>query len=857
MASRVSKNYDLIRELSSNIREVNRKGVSGLLDSLPFVFYLAKTDNHCTPVFISARITALTGFSPEAFINDPDFWAEHIHPDDRHRVLSRRNNLADSRHYEEEYRFRTIDGSYIWLKDTLQIDIDTKNRTQRLAGIWEDITDKKTMEAREKAYLDELKNALDTLELANRALLRSSARYNAIIETSLDAVITIDNKGIITSTNPATEKMFGYSSREMSGRNVSILMPEPYRHEHDSYIGNYKKTGQKKIIGIGREVTGMRKDGSTFPMDLAVNEIQYGDEKGYTGIIRDLTRLKQVEEKYRDLYENSPTAYVSIRYTDAAITRFNREFVDMLGYTDIELIGCNVFDLYNDSADGAEKIRTAMEEVKTGRSLQNIELQMQHKKGHSIWVNLSIMPLMDGKGKIIECNTALVDITERIIAQRSAAEAANSLKAANIQLQAEISERLKLNNELEQRVKQRTEELEQTNLALQASIGAAEKASQAKSNFLTSMSHEIRTPMNAIIGLAELLEHTRLDQQQQQFVHIIQRSGNNLVTVINDILDYSKMETGSLEQVQLPFNLKDFLEDTILPYQLFSERPVKIVLTIANDVPLKLRGDSIRLHQVITNLLNNAFKFTREGSVRLSVELIDRKAHQAEVLFQIRDSGIGIKKNHQKLIFQPFTQADQSTAREYGGTGLGLSICKQLVELMGSEIKVESEPGKGSTFSFIITFTLDEQEANLEPVTKSPDLSHLSVLLVEDNLVNQMVTREFMLKLGVNACIVDDGKAAVETVCKQDRHFDLILMDCEMPRMDGYQATRLIRQWEQENHRERTTICALTAHVLPEHVEKCMQAGMDAHLPKPIKMEKLHNTLTKVAAKFRGNRYDI
>ena len=379
----------------------------------------------------------------------------------------------------------------------------------------------------------------------------------------------------------------------------------------------------------------------------------------------------------------------------------------------------------------------------------------------------------------------------------------------------------------------------------------AEEADKAKSEFLANMSHEIRTPMNGVLGMAELLEHGSLDEVQKKYVQTILRSGNTLMVVINDILDYSSIQAGKLELHMHYFNLQDLLEETVVPFRLNPESNVKFEVNIDPGVPVHLKGDSVRLHQIINNLLNNAFKFTDDGYIKINIKVVEQSDHNAVIDFNVSDTGVGIDEGVLKNLFQPFTQADQTTARRHGGTGLGLAICKRLIEFMDSEIKVESEPGKGTSFSFTINFKTEiapeYKEEGLNEKTNS--FSGIKILLAEDNIVNQMVVKGYIDKLGAQLSIVSDGLEAVDLLCESARHFDLILMDCEMPNLDGYAATQRIRQWELKNKYPETRICALTAHVLPAYVDKCIAAGMNYHLAKPVKLKELKKVLQEILEK--------
>ncbi len=384
------------------------------------------------------------------------------------------------------------------------------------------------------------------------------------------------------------------------------------------------------------------------------------------------------------------------------------------------------------------------------------------------------------------------------------------------------------------------------------SKNAAEMAAHAKSVFLANMSHEIRTPMNGIIGMAELLKRTTLNDEQREYVDIISASGENLLTVINDILDFSKIEAGKIVLEKIPFSLKDELKNviSILDFQA-KKKNLSLVTKIEDDVPEYVKADPVRLKQVIINLVNNAIKFTESGGVTVEVSCQEVDDNKGIFLFKVIDTGIGISKEGLKQLFKSFSQVDISITRKYGGTGLGLAISKNLVELMGGEIGVESEEGKGSTFWFTAGLdVLTEKEikelsaqnkADTQPKGK---VRSLNILLAEDNLINQKVALAHLKKFGHNVTVANNGIEAVDYFSKNK--YDLILMDIQMPEMDGLVATHLIRAYEKENlEQERTPIIAMTANVMSEDIKKYYNQGMDSFIGKPFKVEDLKELFKK------------
>jgi CheY-like chemotaxis protein len=377
---------------------------------------------------------------------------------------------------------------------------------------------------------------------------------------------------------------------------------------------------------------------------------------------------------------------------------------------------------------------------------------------------------------------------------------------------------------------------------LQQAKAAAESASRTKSDFLASMSHEIRTPMNAIMGIADLLAKTALSPEQDKFVRIFRRSGDNLLNLINDILDLSKVEASQLELERTGFSLNDQLEKvTEMVAARAHEKGLALVCEIAPNVNTDLVGDPTRLQQVLLNLLGNAIKFTQSGEVSLRVAPDGDSSVPAALRFTVSDTGIGIPGEKLSQVFERFTQADSSTTRRFGGSGLGLTISKRLVELMGGRIWVESELGKGSVFAFAVPFEIwaavNRPVAVPAGMGPEPPLPALRILLAEDSPDNSTITIAYLEDTPYRVEVAETGAIACRMF--EAGRYDLVLMDRQMPVMDGLTATRTIRAWEQANDRSPTPIIALTASALKGDREKCLAAGCTAFLTKPIKQEVL------------------
>ncbi len=398
-----------------------------------------------------------------------------------------------------------------------------------------------------------------------------------------------------------------------------------------------------------------------------------------------------------------------------------------------------------------------------------------------------------------------------------------------------------------------TETLQHTHKQLLEAKEAAESASEAKSMFLATVSHEIRTPINGVIGMLKLIKDSPLDTRQAAQVNTAITSARALLSVIEGILDFSKIEAGKIDMEKIDFELTQVVDSAVMIFmERAKEKNLWLNKDIAPDVPLWLKGDPSRISQILINLIANAMKFTSRGGVAVKITAEDITDTAVKLHFSVADTGVGIPPERQTKLFNPFTQVDNSTTRKYGGTGLGLAICKQLVELMGGQISLESKINQGTTFSFVIPFDRGSPaavEAQQHPVaapvaadgTAQPKAS---VLVVEDNNINAYVTRELLVRSGYACDVVDNGQEAVRAFSVKD--YDLILMDIQMPIMDGYEATRAIRDKERHRPEQRMPIVALTANAMAGEKERCVAAGMDDYLVKPLDPELMNRTIERL-----------
>jgi PAS domain S-box-containing protein len=619
----------------------------------------------------------------------------------------------------------------------------------------------------------------------------------AAVEQAADAIVITGVDGTIQYVNPAFTTLTGYSREEAVGQNPRFLKSgqtpqEVYRELWSTIVSGRVWHG---------EVINRRKNGTVYREEMQITPVEgaAGQIVSFIAVKRDVTRLgaeRDAQAFLATIVQGSEDAIVAYSPSGTILT-WNRGAETVFGYGAAEAIGKPMSMLL--PSDRQHVLASAPEHVRAGTFISNHEGVGLHRDGRRIPLLGSGSPVRNAAGELIAISMILRDVSERKRYERELIRAREAADAANV----------------------------------------------AKSRFLANMSHEIRTPMNGVIGMMQLLLETALSAEQRRYASVAQASGQVLLSLIDNVLDLSKIEARKVTLEKFSFNLRHTLESVVQLLGIQAKaKALNLALRVSPEIPELLRGDPHRLRQILTNLVTNAVKFTERGEVAVEAALQKQADGQVTVAFRIVDTGIGMRPDEIARLFQPFAQADTSTTRKYGGTGLGLIISKQLVEMMGGKIGVHSLPGLGSTFWFTAVFETAEPEV-AQPVTGGVDRRNrgpvpgLRILVVEDNPVNREVLLAQLSRLGYQAAAVENGAEAVEALAAAG--YDLVLMDCQMPVMDGFEATLHIR----EVHRSDIPIVAVTADAMPADRDRCLQAGMNDYLAKPVELQRLADMLAK------------
>lgn len=616
----------------------------------------------------------------------------------------------------------------------------------------------------------------------------SESRLLAMMDTAVDGIVTINAQGLIQGMNKAAEKILGWTSTELLHKNVNILTPLTIRPDHDSYLHNYLSTGDAKIIGVGRDVEAVHKNGHVVPVRLAIGHAKLPDEDIFVAFITDISSrlqmeqaLKENEEKFRSLIGNIPGAAYRCLYNENWDMVFISDAIETLsGYPASDFMLPSAIRSWSDLVHPDDKSTTT--QLDLYQEHFSLEYRILHRDGSVRWMLEYGEAIKSAQGEIVWLDGFLMDISQRKQMEVELLEAKNK----------------------------------------------AELAAESRSAFLANMSHEIRTPMNAIIGFSDLLLSSELSAEQKKHLATIHGSAHSLLHLLNDILDSAKLEKGKLELELQDFSLPAVLDSVVSTLWIQArKKQLALRLELSPQLGEFYYGAPDRLRQVLTNLIGNAIKFTEQGTVLVKVAPTTNQ----QLLFSIFDTGIGIAPDRLPQIFDAFTQADASMSRRFGGTGLGTTISKQLVELMGGHITVQSTEGVGSCFEFSLPLQTGKATATGQQ-GYVPALPALNILIADDIPQNLELLKLLLQRAGHQVTAVTDGIEAVKTI--KQHNFDLVLMDIQMPNLDGLQACKQIRQWEQDQSKTMLPVIALTASVLDEDKTAAKDAGMQGFASKPI-----------------------
>lgn len=633
--------------------------------------------------------------------------------------------------------------------------------------------------------------------------LESERIQSAITDTAVDAIVTVDDKGIIKTANPAVEHIYGYTQQEIIGMHAADMVTPERRHLYGDDFFSQRVVPTEQIIGTGREVEVLRKGGERIPVRLGVGYTKIDGKPVFVSFASDLRKRREMEDalreseaKFRSLISNIPgMAYRCLNMPGWPMVFISDAVLEITGYPPSDFILPNpkrsFTDLYH--PDDVERLS----DVNAQQGAFSYEYRIIAKSGEVKWVTEHGTHVKDDDGNILYVDGFISDITQRRVMEEE-------LKAAK---------------------------------------ETAEQAAAARTAFLANMSHEIRTPMNAIIGFSDLMLGDSLREEQKSHLTTINRSARSLLHLLNDILDSAKLDKGKLDLDYRDFLIREELDLVVSTFWLEAKRKkVGLILNVDDSVSDGYRGAPERLRQVLNNLIGNAVKFTHEGEVSINVRGDDKF-----VYFSVSDTGIGMTQEQVERVFNPFSQADASMSRKYGGTGLGTTISKQLVELMGGNICVTSEKGKGSTFTFSLPLKaveVSECTTDTSGPSSTQIQSTLNVLVVDDVQQNVELLSLLLSRAGHQVDTATDGEQALEKM--ESTSFDVVLMDLQMPKLDGLEAAKQRRKFEREHQLPPTPIIALTASVLVQDKHAAQQAGMEGFANKPVDFGLLMEEVARV-----------
>lgn len=636
-----------------------------------------------------------------------------------------------------------------------------------------------------------LSTMAESIQNSHFSLKENENRLNTIFESIPDALLTTNNKGVILSFNHETVKMFGYADKELTNQPINMLIPDRYRGNHEEHMKNYHQQPAQRKMDTDLKLAAKRKDGSEFPIEVSLNPFEFRGENRVLCVVRDITDRKLARDKIKQSEERLKQA----------------QAIAHLGYWNLDLI--------KDKLECSDEV------------FRIFEIEPQEFKGTYEDFLAKVHPddriFIDRSFKKSLRDQTPFHITHRILTK------SGQVKYVTEQCQTQFnSTGLPI---LSLGTIQDVTSLKQIENELIIAKEIAEENNQLKTAFLQNLSHEVRTPMNAINGFSDLLNDPEItEEKRKKYISIIQKSSSQLLSIITDILTISSLETKQEKLMVGKINVNKVLANLLAIYETqILEKNIELKTSFdLDDQEANVLTDRTKLVQILTNLINNALKFTDKGSIEFGYVLKDTNLE-----FFVRDSGIGMREEAFKKVFERFTQADNTIAPRFGGTGLGLSISKEFVELLGGKIWVQSEEGSGSTFYFTIPYVQSVEIENKSEIIDYSNKKELTVLVAEDEEYNFELIYEILSRLKVKIIHAQNGQQAVN-LCRENSEISLVLMDIKMPRMDGVTATKLIKEF-----RPGITIIAQTGYAMQYEIVKFKDQGFDDIITKPIKKEEL------------------
>ena len=740
----------------------------------------------------SAEVYRIYGLTPETFSPTSENWLDLYHPDDRGAARDAfARAVKGERLVEHEVRILRADGQVRHGLGRATCEHDENGKVVAIFGVLEDVTGRNA--------------ALNALRRSEDQLRASEARARKVVANAYQAIVTIDEAGQVADWNRFAEKTFGWTAEETVGKRLSdFIIPQEHRAAHNKGMARFLRTGQSAVIDQRIEVPAQRKSGEIFPIELAISGAEGPDGWSFTALMHDISERKAQMEIFETSFDHAAVGMALVTL-EGGFHKINDAFCGIVGYSAEELVATDFQTITH--PDDLEKDLALLQKLLAGEiQTYGMDKRYFHKDGRLVWVHLSVSLVRTPDGSPKHFIAQVQDQTARI-------EAQDALERQTFNLSA-MAEQLAVAKD------------------------AAEDAARAKAEFLATMSHELRTPLNSVIGFSRLLTDSRdLSAGDRRYAERVRSAGESLNVLINDILDFSKLDAGAVALEIKPFSLDDLVADALAMVEP-QAADHGVALRRSGRTAGWVEGDAFRLRQVLLNLLSNAVKFTKDASVTVDITPLDAPSGRRRLRLSVIDEGVGIAPDALDRLFRRFSQADETISRQFGGTGLGLAISRELVELMGGTIGVESKLGEGSAFWFEIDLAV---AAPVVTVASSKTLRRFEgrrVLLVDDTELNRELFKALLERRGCVVDLAEDGARAISAL--ERTSYDLVLMDVHMPILDGRAATREIRR----RGLTEAPILALTAGGSPDQIAACKAAGMAGHLLKPLTEQELEQALS-------------